>query len=81
MVNRVEGYSYKEIHTALERQKFFRGSERFVIPATLDPCDGLEELDHLNRADLTEDVGVNRIAQEILADWESRQKKQGERVQ
>jgi hypothetical protein len=73
MLARAESYLHKEIKEALERQDRFDVGERFVIPAILEPSAGLERLNHLNRADLTTSGGLERLVQQIQADWSKRQ--------
>ncbi len=73
MLERAETYIHTEIAEALERQKRFDQGERFLIPAILEPCDGLERLSHLHREDLTKGDGVGRLAETIQRDWVGRQ--------
>ncbi len=73
MLERPESYIHKEIKEALERQDRFDEGERFLIPAILEPCPGLERLSDLNRVELTTREGIDRLAQEIQADWDMRQ--------
>ncbi len=81
MVSRDESYLYEEIDAALERQKRFRPGRPFLIPAILERCDPLEELNHLNLADLTTQPGIERLAKEILEDWAGRQAQRSEGVE
>lgn len=73
MLQRPESYIHKEIKEALERQDRFDQRERFLIPAILEPCAGLERLSLLHRSDLTSSESVERLAKEIQADWNTRQ--------
>ena len=73
MLQRPETYIHTEIHEALQRQKRFDQGERFLIPAILEPCAGLERLNHLHRVDLTTREAVDHLAGEMLADWNKRQ--------
>jgi hypothetical protein len=73
MLQRPESYIHKEIKEALERQDRFDQGERFLIPAILEACPGLERLSHLHRVDLTSSDGVQRLAVEIQSDWNKRQ--------
>ena len=66
-----ESFLHLEIKEALERQAWFPPGQRFVVPATLVECRGLEGLDHLHRADLTSDEGVQRLAARLLEDWKT----------
>lgn len=77
MLQRPEAYIHKEIAVALERQDRFDEGIPFLIPAILEPCAGLERLNHLQRADLTSPGGLDRLAQEILEDWRQRQRRAG----
>lgn len=79
MLQRHETYIHKEIAVALERQLRFDEGIRFLIPAILEPCDGLERLNHLQRIDLTSPEGLERLAREILEDWQLRQRRAGGR--
>ena len=74
----MKGISKRRFTPHSNARNISEGVSVFIIPATLEPCDRLEELDHLNRAELTDDAGINCVARDILADWASRQKKQGE---
>jgi len=69
MLARPESYYYREIRTALEREKGFRQGAKFIFPAQLVPCDRLQELAHLQRTDLTAPDGVAQLAAAILDDW------------
>jgi hypothetical protein len=73
MLLRAETYIHKEIKEALERQDRFDQGEHFLIPAILEPCAGMERLNHLHLVDLTTREAVDRLAGEIQADWNKRQ--------
>jgi hypothetical protein len=72
MLQRPESYVHKEIKEALIRQDRFNQGEHFLIPAILEPCDGLESLSHLQRKDLTSRQSIERLATEIRDDWDKR---------
>lgn len=73
MLQRPETYLHKEINEALERQKRFDQGERFLIPAILQPCAGLDRLSHLHLVDLTTHEAIRRLADDIQQDWNRRQ--------
>jgi hypothetical protein len=72
MLQPAETYIHTEIAKALERQERFDQGERFLIPAILEPCDGLERLSHIHREDLTMGDSVGRLAEIIQRDWVGR---------
>ena len=69
LIGKGEGYLHLEIKEALARQQRFPNDQRFVVPAMIEPCDVLAELQALHREDLTDDPGVQRLAEALLADW------------
>ncbi len=73
MLQRPESYLHKEIKVALERQDWFDQGERFLIPAILQPCTGLDRLSHLHQVDVSISDGLRGLAKEIHQDWERRQ--------
>jgi len=72
MQSRPESYLHREIAEGLERQKGFDTGQLFMIPAMLQSCTGLARLEHLHRRDLASGAGVQRLVEEILADWQQR---------
>lgn len=72
MVSRGESYLHLEITEALERQRYFPTGQRFLIPGTLEPSEGLTNLDHLHRQDLVSDEGLKRLASLLQEDWQLR---------
>ena len=72
MLERAESYIHKEIKVALERQDRFDEGERFLIPAILECRAGLGRLGRLQSVDLTARDGMERLAKEILEDWQKR---------
>ena len=79
MVSKGESYLHKEIKVALARQQQFPVGQRFILPATLSAGPGFEGFDHLHRADLTTDNGIETLARELIEDWAARQAAPGER--
>ena len=73
LIGKGESYLHLEIKESLDRQKQFPSDAKFLIPAMLEPCEVLTDLEHLHRADLTQDAGVQRLAESILEDWRLRQ--------
>ncbi|MEW8296994.1 MAG: toll/interleukin-1 receptor domain-containing protein [Candidatus Thiodiazotropha sp.] len=73
LVSKVKGYVFKEIDAALERQKEMRRGFSFLIPTTLESCEGLSELNHLQRMDITTEAGFERLCEDILRDWQKQQ--------
>ena len=70
LVAKSEGYVFKEIAAALERQKYKRQGFSFLIPATLEDCRGLDELNAFQRADASTEQGIARLCQDIKSDWQ-----------
>ncbi|HEY3302416.1 MAG TPA: toll/interleukin-1 receptor domain-containing protein [Candidatus Binatia bacterium] len=73
MLSKPRSYIHKEIAEALERQKEFDEGESFLIPAILEGSLGLERLDKLQRVELTDPHGLERLASHIQANWVKRQ--------
>lgn len=73
MLQRPESYLHKEIKVAMERQDWFDQGERFLIPAILQPCKGLDRLSHLHQVDLSSGEGIPGLAKDIHQDWKRRQ--------
>ena len=69
LVNKGEGYLHLEIKEALARQQRFPRGRRFVIPAMIEPCEQLDDLEPFHTEDLTDEAGVVRLAETLLADW------------
>ncbi len=72
LVSKGESYLHLEIKETLDRQKQFPSDATFLIPVMLERCEVLADLEHFHRADLTDDSGVQRLAQSILEDWRQR---------
>lgn len=72
MQRRVESYVYKEVRIALERQQHFASGYRFIIPTILEPCDGLDELRHLQFVDLSKGGGTKELVNAVTEDWTRR---------
>jgi len=73
MTSRLEGYFYKEIATALDRQKKFSTGVRFILPVMLSDCKLLVQLYdfHVIRLDVA--GGFQQLADAIKSDWQQRQ--------
>ena len=63
MMGQIESYFHKEITLALERQGCFSEGFRFVLPAILAPCTGLDKLAAWNATDLTAPQGIQDLAE------------------
>jgi hypothetical protein len=68
-----EGYFYKEIEAALERQKRFATEFRFVLPVTLSTGEGIARLCDLHNISLSESSGFASLIDAIQTDWQRRQ--------
>ena len=75
MMGQIESYFHKEIALALERQGRFAEGFRFVLPAILAPCAGLDKLAAWNATDLTAPQGIQDLAEAISQDWQQRRTK------
>jgi hypothetical protein len=73
LVSKAKGYVFKEIDAALERQKEMRKGFSFLIPVTLESCNGLSELNCLQRVDITTEAGFERLCRDISSDWQRQQ--------
>jgi TIR domain-containing protein/SIR2-like protein len=73
MTSQVEGYFYKEIDAALERQKRFATEFRFVLPITLSIGEGMARLRDLHNISLYEPSGFASLIDTIQSDWQRRQ--------
>ena len=72
MTSQVEGYFYKEIDAALERQKRFATGFRFVLPVTLSTYEGVARLRDLHNISLYESSGFASMIDAIQTDWQRR---------
>jgi len=75
MMGQIESYFHKEITLALKRQAHFAEGFRFVLPAILAPCTGLDKLAAWNATDLTAPQGIQDLAEAISQDWQQRRAK------
>ncbi len=73
MTSQVEGYFYKEIDAALERQRRFATGFRFVLPVTLSTYEGMARLRDLHNISLYESSGFASLIDAIQIDWQRRQ--------
>ncbi len=69
MDRRGEGYFYKEIAVARERQLRMRQGRVFVLPLQIESCQGLEELKDLHQISLATDDDFDKLVQVIRDDW------------
>jgi len=74
LLSKTKGYVFKEIDAALEQQKSNRPGFSFLIPATLEACNGLAELNSFQRADASTDEGIARLCEDIKDDWQKRER-------
>jgi hypothetical protein len=74
MLFKEEGYFWKEIRIALERQKGVGTDLRFLIPVILEHHEELplKELKEFHTIDLTKN-NIQKLANNILEDWHKRQ--------
>lgn len=72
-----EGYVNREIKLALARQENFRSPSRFIFPATIDDCEGLEELRWLQSVRVDTDAGLEKLAQAIKREHQRRLRNRG----
>ncbi|MFL5384388.1 MAG: toll/interleukin-1 receptor domain-containing protein [Longimicrobiaceae bacterium] len=71
------GYLNREIELAIDRQKEYRFPARFIIPAKIEECEGLEELADLQQVDLRTPAGVTDLVRIIRRDRQRRQRDPG----
>lgn len=70
---RKEGYYYKEIATAKERQSRMSNQSRFILPVLLAGGTLLSELEALHVCiNLDELIGLKRLVETIQTDWNLR---------
>lgn len=69
MDRRGEGYFYKEIAMARERQLRMRQGRIFVVPLQIESCQGLDELKDLHQMSLATDDDYAKLVQLIRDDW------------
>jgi hypothetical protein len=69
MDRRGEGYFYKEIAVARERQLRMRQGRIFVLPLQIEPCQGLDELKDLHQLALVADDDFDKLVKLIREDW------------
>lgn len=74
MIGKIESYFYKEIATALERQKKFAVGTRFIVPVALSSKCILPQLQGLHYISLDKTDGLLRLIETIQADWQERRK-------
>jgi TIR domain len=59
--NKRYGYRYEELKIASEKAKFLSTGEIFIIPVRLEKCNLPESLRHLQRVDLFEAGGYQKL--------------------
>ena len=74
MINQIEGYFYKEIATALDRQKKFSTEVRFILPIMLSDCNLLAQLHDFHVIRLDAQDGFQQLVDAIKTDWQQRLK-------
>lgn len=72
MTAKYESYFHKEIRLALKRQESFRVRIDFIIPTKIDDCPLLEELKHLQTADLSDKANIKELISIINRDQQRR---------
>jgi len=72
LVKKVEGYVFKEINMALDRQDKFKRGIRFIIPVRIDNCPMPEELAHLHVIDLINMDNIKELIKTIKRDYATR---------
>ncbi len=72
MLQKNEGYVYKEIKLALERQEYFKEGLVFLIPVTIDdPVNRLGMLSHLQSVNVAPPAGVTELVRAIRRDLDA----------
>lgn len=69
MAGRAEGYFYKEIREALERQRRMKEDVRFIIPIIVGHADPVEMLNGLHNISVNVGENVSGLADVIWEDW------------
>ncbi len=75
MTNQVEGYFYKEIAIALDRQQKIADEFRFILPITLGGNTVLPQLQQLHQISVDQLGGLAQLIEVIHSDWDQRQKR------
>ena len=73
MEHRGEGYFFKEIAVARQRQLRMRQDRIFVLPLQIEPCQGLDELKDLHQMSLATDEDFDKLVKVIREDWSKQQ--------
>ncbi|MGE3816560.1 MAG: toll/interleukin-1 receptor domain-containing protein [Nitrospiraceae bacterium] len=76
MVSQAEGYFYKEIGEALERQRRMKEGIRFIIPIVVGQLEPVKSLNDLHHISVDVEDNIRDLADAILEDWEVRQGRQ-----
>lgn len=69
MLKKKQGYCYKEIRIALERQKEFRPGDIFIIPTRIDDCNMIKSLKPYDCIDLHGEGGIEQLINTIKNDY------------
>jgi hypothetical protein len=72
-----QGYVNEEIKRALKRQKAFRYPSRFIFPAEIEDCAGLQELRPWQSVRIDTDAGLKKLVREIKRDYQRRLRNRG----
>ena len=75
MEGRTEGFFYKEIATAKNRQSNMSSKFRFILPISLKGDIRLPELAEFHQVRLDEPNGLNQLIDAIQTDWNQRSRK------
>jgi hypothetical protein len=73
--DKLEGYVNKEIHFALDRQRYFKAGIRFIIPLKIEECKLHEDLEHLHTIDLSKQENFPELIKTIKRDQQRRKKR------
>jgi hypothetical protein len=68
------GYVNHEINIALKRQTYFKKKYKFIIPVQINNSSRLEELEHLQTIDLTNESNIGKLVTTIKRDFEKRRR-------
>jgi hypothetical protein len=75
MIRQIEGYFYKEITIALDRQQTIAEGFRFILPVTLGGSAVLPQLQQLHQIAVDRLDGLAQLVEAIHSDWDLRPKK------
>ncbi len=75
LANREEGYVFREINAALDREKSIRKKFKFILPVTIDDSEPLDETHLLHHFHLKDPNDISEIIRAINKDQERRRKR------